>query len=119
MSTKFEIGTVVQGKVTSIKPFGAFVALDQQTQGLVHISQIANEFVKDINDHVSVGDEVSVKILSIDSASGKIALTMRMGEPPKPSRERAVPTVSLEDQLKDFLKQSNERQIQLNKRFKK
>ncbi|NLL69951.1 MAG: S1 RNA-binding domain-containing protein [Epulopiscium sp.] len=119
MSTKFETGTIVQGTITSIKPFGAFVALDQQTQGLVHISQIANEFVKDIHDHVSVGEQVQVKILSVDSETGKIALTMRIEEPQKPSREKINTVNSLEDKLKEFMKQSNERQLQLSKRYKK
>lgn len=89
MSNNFEVGKIVTGKVTAIKPFGAFVALDENTQGLVHISQVAHGFVKDINECLSVGGEVQVKILSIDENSGKISLSIRETLPaPEPTAER-------------------------------
>lgn len=74
MSEKLEVGSIVEGKVVRVKPFGAIVSLGN-TQGLVHISQVANSFVQDINDHVKVGDMVKVKVLSIDEESHKIALS--------------------------------------------
>ncbi|WP_409251811.1 S1 domain-containing post-transcriptional regulator GSP13 [Bacillus sp. SCS-153A] len=77
MSTKYETGSVITGKVTGIQPYGAFVALDENTQGLVHISEITHGFVKDVNEHLSVGDEVTVKVLSVDEAKGKISLSIR------------------------------------------
>jgi len=77
---KIEVGSVVTGKVTGIQPYGAFVALDDSTQGLVHISEITHGFVKDVNDHLKVGDEVNVKILSVDEAAGKIGLSIRATE---------------------------------------
>ncbi|MBY0124298.1 S1 domain-containing post-transcriptional regulator GSP13 [Bacillus sp. S/N-304-OC-R1] len=77
MSEKIEVGSVVKGKVTGVQPYGAFVALDENTQGLVHISEVTHGFVKDINEHLKVGDEVEVKVLSIDEASGKIGLSIR------------------------------------------
>lgn len=80
MSEKFEVGTVVTGKVTGIQPYGAFVALDDSTQGLVHISEITHGYVKDINEHLKVGDEVNVKVLSVDEAAGKIGLSIRATE---------------------------------------
>ena len=75
MSEKPEVGSIVEGKVVRIKPFGAIVSLGEQVQGLVHISQVANTFVQDINDHVKVGDIVKVKVLSIDPETNKIALS--------------------------------------------
>ena len=54
--------------------------LDEQNQGLVHISEITHGFVKDINDHLKVGDEVNVKVLSIDEKAGKIGLSIRATE---------------------------------------
>ena len=57
MSEKIETGSILTGKVTGIQPYGAFVALDDNTQGLVHISEITHGYVKDINDHLKVGDE--------------------------------------------------------------
>lgn len=81
MTKKYEVGTIIKGKVTAIKPFGAFVALDEETQGLVHISQVAHGFVKDINDLLKVGDEVDVKIIGIDEAAGRISLSIRETQP--------------------------------------
>ncbi|MED3823952.1 S1 domain-containing post-transcriptional regulator GSP13 [Priestia flexa] len=88
--SKFEIGTVTKGKVTGIQPYGAFVALDEETQGLVHISEVKHGFVKDINEHLSVGDEVNVKVLSVDEATGKIGLSIRATEP-APEKTEAAP----------------------------
>ncbi len=140
MSEQLIIGSIVEGNVTRIKPFGALVALDETHQGLVHISQVANGFVKDINDHLAVGDTVKVKILSVDEATGKISLSMREAQPPQerpapksyaPRENRKFqdrsfdkdagpktpdPNASLDDKLKEWLKQSNERQAGINKR---
>ncbi|MCM3125931.1 S1 domain-containing post-transcriptional regulator GSP13 [Mesobacillus sp. AQ2] len=90
MSEKIEVGSVLTGKVTGIQPYGAFVALDENTQGLVHISEITHGYVKDINEHLSVGDEVKVKVLSIDEAAGKIGLSIRATEeaPEQPQRAK-------------------------------
>ncbi|CAH0344593.1 S1 domain-containing post-transcriptional regulator GSP13 [Bacillus sp. CECT 9360] len=127
MSEKFEVGTVVAGKVTGIQPYGAFVALDDSTQGLVHISEITHGYVKDINDHLKVGDEVQVKVLSIDEAAGKIGLSIRATEEaperpeapanrsPKKHRQAAVKAAAndngegfntLKDKLQEWIDQS-------------
>ncbi|TYS13351.1 general stress protein 13 [Rossellomorea vietnamensis] len=90
MSTKYETGNVVTGKVTGIQPYGAFVALDENTQGLVHISEITHGFVKDVNEHLSVGDEVNVKVLSVDEAAGKISLSIRATEEPPAEEPKAA-----------------------------
>lgn len=93
MSEKVEIGSVITGKVTGIQPYGAFVALDENTQGLVHISEITHGFVKDINDHLKVGDEIQVKVLSVDESAGKIGLSIKATEeaPAKPSVKAKKP----------------------------
>ncbi len=75
--TDYRIGSVVKGRVTGIQRYGAFVELDSHTQGLVHISEITDGFVRDINDFLEVGDIVTVKILTIDEITGKISLTLR------------------------------------------
>jgi len=54
---KYEKDQVLKGKVTGIQPFGAFVALDDETQGLVHISEISHDYVKDVNEYVQVGQD--------------------------------------------------------------
>ncbi|UQD53162.1 general stress protein 13 [Bacillus methanolicus] len=77
MFEKIEVGSILTGKVTGIQPYGAFIALDENTQGLVHISEITHGYVKDVNEHLKVGDEVKVKVLSVDEEAGKIGLSIR------------------------------------------
>ncbi|HET7578735.1 MAG TPA: S1 domain-containing post-transcriptional regulator GSP13 [Bacillales bacterium] len=126
MLENFQVGDIVEGKVTGIKPFGAFVAIDDQHQGLVHISEVAHGYVKDIQEYLSVGEEVKVKILSIDEDAGKISLSIRKTQTPPPKQHSGGRKKgkdqgfnTLEDKLKDWLKESNEKQAQLNKRLKK
>ncbi|AMB99166.1 RNA-binding protein S1 [Aerococcus urinaehominis] len=71
-----EVGSVVTGKVTGITKFGAFVDLESGKNGLVHISEIAPGFVKDVNDYLSLGDQVKVKVVNLGE-DGKIALSIR------------------------------------------
>jgi general stress protein 13 len=127
MSEKITTGSILTGKVTGIQPYGAFVALDENTQGLVHISEITHGYVKDINDHLKVGDEVQVKVLSVDEGAGKIGLSIRATEeapvqqaaakPKKQARKRQaaaiIPEVegqqgfnTLKDKLQEWIDQS-------------
>ncbi|MDY0408767.1 S1 domain-containing post-transcriptional regulator GSP13 [Virgibacillus soli] len=80
MTEKLEVGQIVQGKVTGVQPYGAFVALNDEVQGLVHISEVTHGYVKDIKEHLAVGDEVTVKILSIDEEKNKVSLSIRATE---------------------------------------
>ena len=77
MSKQLETGKIVEGKVKSIAPFGAFVELEGGVQGLVHISEISFGYVKEVSDHIKVGDAVKVRVLSVDVAKKRISLTMR------------------------------------------
>lgn len=82
----FEVGTKVVGKVSGITNFGAFVDLGDKKTGLVHISEVSDGFIKDINEVLKVGDEVNVKVLSIGE-DGKIALSIRKAnEKPRESK---------------------------------
>lgn len=72
----FEVGAVLEGKVTGVTKFGAFVALPDGKSGLVHISEIANAYVTDVNEHVQVGQAVKVKVLTIGD-DGKINLSIK------------------------------------------
>lgn len=78
--SNIEVGSIVKGKVTGIQPYGVFVELDRETQGLVHISEISHGFVKNIKDYVNVGDEITVKVLSIDPHTKRASLSMRAVE---------------------------------------
>lgn len=133
---ELEIGAIQEGKVTGITKFGAFVLLPGGKSGLVHISEIANAYVNDVNDYLKVGDAVKVKILSVNEA-GKINLSIKQAQPsaPRPAQpaanaprpayttrpantyrsapshggEVAPPTgdTSFEDKLKQFMQQSD------------
>ncbi|GEK34672.1 general stress protein 13 [Kurthia sibirica] len=78
------------GTVTGIQPYGAFVSLDEETQGLVHISEITYGFVKNISDFIAVGDVVSARILEVEHPNKKISLSIRALHD-KPQRKREVP----------------------------
>lgn len=82
-----EVGEILEGKVTGITKFGAFVQLPGGASGLVHISEIANAFVNDVNDFLKMGDAVKVKVISINEA-GKINLSIKQTLPPPPRPER-------------------------------
>ncbi|MDT1958839.1 S1 domain-containing post-transcriptional regulator GSP13 [Carnobacterium divergens] len=73
----YKIGTIVKGKVTGIQPYGAFVSLDKETQGLVHISECKHGFVKNLNDVLQVGEEIEVMVIDVDEYTKKISLSMR------------------------------------------
>lgn len=89
MTKIYKVGDVVTGKVTGIQPYGAFVSLDEHTQGLVHISEITYGYVKEVAEFLTVGQEVDVKILEIDGEAGKISLSIRelQEKPVVPKRE--------------------------------
>jgi S1 RNA binding domain protein len=111
-----EVGAIVEGIVTGITNFGAFVTLPDGKTGLVHISEIADAYVKDINDYVKTNEKVQVKVLSVDP-SGKIGLSIKQASPtyrPRPSRS-VRSQASFEDKLARFLKESDERQADLRK----
>ena len=74
-----EIGKIFEGKVSGITKFGAFVELDDGVNGLVHISEISDSFVNDINDILKVGDKVKVKVIKIND-EGKISLSIRQAD---------------------------------------
>ncbi|MDN3019977.1 S1 domain-containing RNA-binding protein [Neobacillus drentensis] len=84
-----EVGSKLQGKVTGITNFGAFVELPDGSTGLVHISEVADNYVKDINDHLKVGDQVEVKVINVEK-DGKIGLSIKKAKdrPEQPERER-------------------------------
>ncbi|MEQ6377174.1 S1 domain-containing RNA-binding protein [Bacillaceae bacterium S4-13-58] len=129
-----EVGSKVKGKVTGITNFGAFVELPGGTTGLVHISEVADSYVKDVNDHLSVGDEVEVKVIS--EKDGKTALSIKkaIDRPESQSFQRSSrpgrdgrnskdfrskgnfkAKESFEDKLANFLKASEENLSTLSK----
>ena len=118
-----EVGAVVEGEVTGITNFGAFLQLPEGKVGLIHISEVSNVYVKDIHDFLKEHQKVKAKVLSID-ARGKIALSLKQLEekpetPAKPVRAKEAPVVekraprqtgplSFEDKLSKFMKDSDD-----------
>lgn len=133
---QLQVGMVIEGKVTGITKFGAFVALPEGKSGLVHISEIANTFVNDVHDYVQDGQTVKVKIIGIGD-DGKINLSIKKADEHAPQQRQdqrpprsasaaqprqyggprqAVPRangptgdVSFEDKLKQFMQESDSR----------
>lgn len=136
---EYEVGAVLEGKVTSITKFGAFVALEGGRSGLVHISEIANSYVNDVHDFLQEGQSVKVKLLAIKD--GKLDLSIKKALPaperpaqrsfqPRPAAPRPAvprrPTVqaadttpsgdlAFEDKLKQFLSSSERKMADLNR----
>ena len=126
-----EAGSIVEGKVTRITGFGAFVELEDGKVGLIHISEVADVYVNDVHDFLSEGDKVQVKVVSVEG-TGKIALSLKQAKP-KPAQEESPPfrqnnrrgdfrkpqrqlSASFEDKLSKFLKDSDERLTDLKRK---
>jgi len=130
---KLVVGELYDGKVLKIKPFGAIVSLPGNVQGLVHISQIANGFIQSVDDVLAEGEEVLVRVTSIEESSGKISLTMK--DIPQPAADEHgeegyyyvdTPVVispaqaaSFEEKLKSWQKLSSDRIAGVNRRNKR
>ena len=76
---QFEIGSIIEGKVSGLTNFGAFISLPGGATGMVHISEVSTTYVKDIHEQLKEGQDVKVKVLSI-SAEGKISLSIKQTE---------------------------------------
>lgn len=109
------IGAILEGTVTGITPFGAFVELPGGVTGLVHISEVADAYVKNVSDYLKQQDRIKVKVISIDP-KGKIGLSIKQTNPAASSpvrdgrRDKArFNQDSFEDKLAKFMKDSDER----------
>jgi predicted RNA-binding protein with RPS1 domain len=73
----YQTGQIVEGKVTGIQPYGAFVSLDKHVSGLIHISEISDGYVRDISRFVQIGDTVRVKIIDFDPKTSQARLSLK------------------------------------------
>jgi S1 RNA binding domain protein len=123
------IGNIYEGTVTNITNFGAFVRLNSEEEGLVHISELANEFVTDINQYVTLGAKVMVKVLSrnakkkLDLSIKQVNASEKINETPRPRQSYSANSTrsknaSFEDKLGQFLKKSEEKQIDIRRNLK-
>ena len=122
---QLEVGEIIEGKVTGITKFGAFVELPGGKTGMVHISEVAPTFVKEITDYVKQDQIVKVKVLGI-TPEGKVSLSMKRVEPPvrRPSggrpdnfewSPRRNDAMSFEDMMNKFKQSSDEKLSDLKK----
>lgn len=112
-----EVGGKLKGKVTGITNFGAFVEIKKGTTGLVHISEVADSYVKDINDHLAVGDEIQVKVINVEK-DGKIGLSIKKAKDPAKRRRNRNPRErkdNFDSLMNRFLRDSEDRLASLKK----
>jgi len=126
-----EVGQIVEGKVSGVTGFGAFIDLPDGATGLVHISEVARNYVKDINEHLTVGQEVKVKVLSLDE-KGKISLSIKKAQEggfrrqaPAPfsgkpaeidwNAENGQKDMSFEDMMASFKQSSDARMLDIKR----
>ena len=127
-----EIGNIYEGKVINVMPFGAFVSLPENKSGMVHISEITNQYIENINDYIKQGDVVKVNVIGTDKA-GKISLSIKkaLAEERKKNTSSSKNThirpadidwsakpdedLSFEDKLSKFKKDSDEKMLALKR----
>ena len=132
------VGSILEGKVAKVTNYGAFVDLEGGGSGMIHISEVANTYVKDINDYLKVGDPVKVKVIGINPEN-KVSLSVKetmefaapqgqpQSRPPRPqgrsqaprsyNRPAAIPSTgdSFEDMMNRYKKSSDDRMSDLKK----
>ena len=124
---QLEVGAVLEGKVTGITKFGVFVELPEGKTGMVHISEVATSYVKEIREHITENQIVKVKVLGIDS-EGRISLSIKraiiQARPQRPASRTGsgewTPKstdnkVSFEDMMSKFKQSSDEKMSDLKK----
>jgi S1 RNA binding domain protein len=111
VSAEVDIGNVVEGTVQRITPYGAFVQLAGGKVGLIHISEIDRNYVKDVHEFLRESDVVKAKVLTIKE-DGKIDLSIKAMQDPQPRLQRRRGSdPEFEQKLKRFMRQSEERQV--------
>ena len=115
---KYQVGQLVIGKVYNVKPYALFMSFEDGVTGLLHISEISDSFIRDIEKYGSVGDEIKVKILSIDKDNGFLRVSYKQVPPEEMysshTNQRKVPTTSedeflpLKEKLDSWIKEAYE-----------
>ena len=115
---KYQVGQLIVGKVYNVKPYALFMSFEDGVTGLLHISEISDSFIRDIEKYGSVGDEIKVKILSIDKDNGFLRVSYKQVPPEEMysshTNQRRMPTTSedeflpLKDKLDSWIKDAYE-----------
>lgn len=100
---EYQVGQLIVGKVYNVKPYALFMAFEGGATGLLHISEISDSFVRDIEKYGSIGDEIKVKVLSIDKENGFLRLSYKQVPQEEAfsshTNQRRLPTVTEEEFL--------------------
>ena len=100
---KYQVGDLIIGKVYNVKPYALFMSFEEGVTGLLHISEISDSFVRDIEKYGSIGDEIKVKVLSIDKENGFLRVSYKQVPPEETftshTNQRKAPTCSEEEFL--------------------
>lgn len=116
----YQVGQIVEGEITGIQPYGAFVRFDQNQYGLIHISEISRDYIKDIHQLLSMNQKIKVKILEMDEESGHYKLSLKALQPNLSKEKRRgyrgikLPKMeigfkSIEDNLKRWIEEAQSR----------
>jgi S1 RNA binding domain protein len=109
-----EAGTILEGTVVKITHYGAFVELPDGKSGLVHISEIADTYVKDVRDYLKEQERIKVKVLGYND-KGKLDLSVKQALEPSERQARVRAKASFDEKLAKFLKESEERLLDLKR----
>lgn len=106
-----EVGAIIEGTVTRLADFGAFIQIGPAETGLVHISEVDRNYVRDIKEHLKEGDKVNVKVVAIKE-DGKIDLSIKQADPSweeQSAKPKSGKDPEFEAKLKKFMRESQER----------
>ena len=122
---EYQVGQLIIGKVYNVKPYALFMSFDDGVTGLLHISEISDSFVRDIEKYGSVGDEIKVKVLTIDKDNGFLRVSYKQVPPEEAysshTNQRRLPTVTeeefapLRDKLDEWIKDAYSRIVKEEK----
>lgn len=112
---QLKVGEIVEGTVKSLTKFGAFVALDANTTGLVHISEVAHTYVSDLHEYLTEGQTVKVMVIGLDNGKINLSIKRTLPAPTRQQRQaqpnRQQPSApqqkSFDDMLKQFMSESD------------
>lgn len=106
--TNFEKDEIVTGVVTGIKSYGIFISIDDKYNGLIHISEMSNEFVRNVSDYAYVGEKIKAKVLNVDQKKHQIKLSIKDIDYKNENNDKIVETVhgfeTLKSKLPEWIK---------------
>ena len=117
---KYQIGDLIIGRITSVKPYALFLSFEGGSNGLLHISELSDSYIRDIEKYGSVGDEIKVKVISIDDVNGFLRVSYKkVPEEERYSTHVNEARIYLEESEKDFSELEKKLPIWIEETLKK